>query len=93
MLTMRRVYRAMVLATVGLAGCREAPPVPQESTGEAAPAVMRVSQEQLLLVATKTAWVGEESRIVYFNRRLPLVEHLGYFPHNRHEEADSLEGH
>ena len=55
MSTMRRLYHATVLATVGLAGCGEAPPVPQESPGQAAPPVMSVSQEQLLLAATKIA--------------------------------------
>ncbi len=55
MFTMRRVYHATVLVTVGLVGCGEAPPVPQESTGETAPEIMSVSQEQLLLVATKIA--------------------------------------
>ncbi len=55
MFTMRSVYHATVLVTVGLVGCGEAPPVPQESAGEAAPEIMSVSQEQLLLVATKIA--------------------------------------
>ncbi len=55
MSTMRRRYHATILAAVGLAGCGEAPPVSQESAAEAAPPVMSVSQEQLLLAATKIA--------------------------------------
>ena len=55
MLIMRSVYHATVLAGVGLAGCREAPPVSRESVEQATPAVVNVSHDRLLLAAAKTA--------------------------------------